>query len=379
MKLQVKEVSGNEKSKAEIEEQLLQKHEETTFQEKPEAKVEEVKVEAPEQAKEVETKEVEDTSNSIPESSGINDDTVLSYIKERYDKDIESVDELFETKESNEKLPEDVLKYFEYKKETGRGIEDFYKLQKDYDNMEEDAVIADYMSIQEEGLDAIDIQDLMDDKFGYDEDDDEKDIRKIKLAKKRELAKARKFFTEQKDKYKIPLESSRDGLSDDQEKKLSDYNKYIEESKTIAESNEKRYDYFLNRTKEVFNNEFKGFEFEVGEKKINYKPGTADELMNKQSDVNNFVSKYVNKDGLMADANGYHKALSVAMNPEKFAQFFYDQGVAASVDDITRKSKNINMDVRKSPQLSTKDGLKIRPIGDSSSGRGLKIRSIKNN
>ena len=132
---------------------------------------------------EVETKEVENTSKDIPESSGVNDDNVLSYIKERYNKDIESVDQLFETKESNEKLPEDVLKYFEYKKETGRGIEDFYKLQKDYDNMEEDAVIADYMSIQEEGLDAIDIQDLMDDKFGYDEDDDEKDIRKIKLAK----------------------------------------------------------------------------------------------------------------------------------------------------------------------------------------------------
>ena len=205
MKLQVKEVSGNEKSKAEIEEQLLQKHEETTSQEKPEAKVEEVKVEAPEQAKEVETKEVENTSKDIPESSGVNDDNVLSYIKERYNKDIESVDQLFETKESNEKLPEDVLKYFEYKKETGRGIEDFYKLQKDYDNMEEDAVIADYMSIQEEGLDAIDIQDLMDDKFGYDEDDDERDIRKIKLAKKENLLRHVNFLLNRKINIKFLL------------------------------------------------------------------------------------------------------------------------------------------------------------------------------
>ena len=98
--------------------------------------------------------------------------------------------------------------------------------------------------------------------------------------------------------------------------------------------------------------------------------------MNKQSDVNNFVGKFLDDKGLIADAKGYHKALAVAMNPEKFAQFFYEQGVAKAVDDVTRKSKNINMDIRKSPQLSTKDGLKIRSVGDKSSGRGLKIRSI---
>lgn len=379
MEFKVKEVGGGQqKSKAEIEENLLKEHEEKLeVQESPNVE----KVETSNDAKGVEVQPQENVSaekTETPESPGISDENVLSYIKERYNKDINSVEELFDTRESNPELPEDVKKYFEYKKETGRGIEDFYKLQKNYDDMDDDSVLADYYSIQEEGLDAIDIMDLMDDKFGFDVDeDDEKDIKKRKLAKKRELAKARKYFNEQKDKYKIPLESSGGGLSEDQESQLNAYQDYIKESETIAEQNKKRYDYFVDQTKKVFTNDFKGFDFSVGDQQINYKPGTADELMNKQLDVNNFVNKFVGQSGLLEDAKGYHRALSVAMNPEKFAQFFYDQGVAAAVDNVTRKSKNINMDVRRSPQLSTKDGLKIRSVGDSSSGRGLKIRSVK--
>lgn len=379
MEFKVKEVGGGQqKSKAEIEENLLKEHEEKLeVQESPNVE----KVETSNDAKGVEVQPQENVSaekTETPESPGISDENVLSYIKERYNKDINSVEELFDTRESNPELPEDVKKYFEYKKETGRGIEDFYKLQKNYDDMDDDSVLADYYSIQEEGLDAIDIMDLMDEKFGFDVDeDDEKDIKKRKLAKKRELAKARKYFNEQKDKYKIPLESSGGGLSEDQESQLNAYQDYIKESETVAEQNKKRYDYFVDQTKKVFTNDFKGFDFSVGDQQINYKPGTADELMNKQLDVNNFVNKFVGQSGLLEDAKGYHRALSVAMNPEKFAQFFYDQGVAAAVDNVTRKSKNINMDVRRSPQLSTKDGLKIRSVGDSSSGRGLKIRSIK--
>ena len=98
---------------------------------------------------------------------------------------------------------------------------------------------------------------------------------------------------------------------------------------------------------------------------------------NVQADVNNFIGKYLNEDGLIKDAKGYHRSLSVAMNPEKFAQFFYDQGVSKTVDNVTRKSKNINMDMRQAPQTVSKDGMKIRPIGNTESGRGLKIRSIK--
>jgi uncharacterized protein (DUF2164 family) len=184
-------------------------------------------------------------------------------------------------------------------------------------------------------------------------------------------------LNEQKDKYKIPLESSGDGLSADQKENLNAYKSYLDESKTVKEQNEKRYDYFLNKTNEVFNNDFKGFDFKVGENNFTYKPGTADEVKNVQKDISNFINKYTDEKGLMSDAKGYHKALSVAMNPDKFAQYFYEQGVSNAVDNVTRKSKNINMDMRQAPQVVSKDGMKIRPVGNTDSGRGLRIRSIK--
>ena len=375
MEIKVREVGiVPEKSRAQVEEQLLQKHEEKfddTAQQNN--SVEKVDMSAPVEA--AKTEKIEDEKTPVPE---INDTDVLSYIRDRYNKDINSVDELFAEKEANEELPEDVSAYFKYKKETGRGIEDFYNLQKDYSDMEEDDVLANYYSITEEGLDAIDIQDIIIDKFSVDEDVDEpKEIKRVRLAKKRELAKAKKFLNEQKDKYKIPLESSGDGLSAEQQENLNAYKSYIEESQTVEEKQKKRYDYFLNKTGEVFNNEFKGFDFKVGENNITYKPGTSDELKNVQSDINNFVGKFMDKEGLISDAKGYHRSMAVAMNPEKFAQFFYDQGVTNAVDNVSRKSKNINMDMRQAPQTVSKDGMKIRPVGDTDSGRGLRIRSIK--
>jgi len=376
MEIKVKDIGlSEEKSKAEIEQELLEKHEEK-FEESAEPAQKAEKVEVVEEKKEEVVAE-EPVEEKTP-SSELSDEDVLTYIKNRYDKEITSVDDLLAEKESAPELPEDVSMYLKYKQETGRGITDFYKTQRDFDTMDDDSLIAEFIAHNEEGLDAIDIQDIMDDKFGFDEElDDPKDIKRKKLSKKRELAKARKFLNEQKDKYKVPLESSGDGLSADQQENLNAYKKYIDESNTIKEAAEKRYDYFLNKTKEVFANDFKGFDFTLGENKYTYKPGTSEELSNTQSDINNFVKKYTDENGLMKDAAGYHKALSVAMNPEKFAQYFFDQGVSSAVDNVTKKSKNINMEMRQSPQVTIKDGRKIRSIGNQSSGRGLKIRSIK--
>jgi len=380
MEFKVKEVTKEEKSRVEVESELLKKHEEK-FEDSGEEKVVVDKVNLSEDASEVKSSGPE-TKEVIEEDkvSEINDTDVLSYIKNRYDKDIKSVDDLFAEKEANLDLPEDVSAYFKYKQETGRGIEDFYNLQKDFDSMDDNAVLANYYSSVEEGLDEIDIQDLIEDKFSYDEELDEaREIKKLKLAKKRELAKAKKFLNEQKDKYNIPLESSGGGLSEDQEKSLNAYKSYIEESKSLEEANSKKAEFFVQKTNDVFNSDFKGFDFNVSDTKLTFKPGTAEELKNKQSNVGNFISQYVGKDGLITDAIGYHKALSVAMNPDKFAQYFYDQGVANAVDNVSRKSKNINMDIRQQSQTVSKDGMKIRPVSNSKNehGRGLKIRSIK--
>jgi hypothetical protein len=382
MEFKVKEVLKEEKSRVEVENELLKKHEEK-FEDSGDEKVDVDKVNVSGDSPEVnsstpESKEV--VEEPINENIGLKDEDVLSYIKNRYDKDIKSVDDLFAEKEANLDLPEDVSAYFKYKQETGRGIEDFYNLQKDFDSMDDNAVLANYYSSVEEGLDEIDIQDLIEDKFSYDEELDEaREIKKLKLAKKRELAKAKKFLNEQKDKYNIPLESSGGGLSEDQEKNLNAYKSYIEESKSLEEANSKKAEFFVQKTNDVFNSDFKGFDFNVSDSKLTFKPGTAEELKNKQSNVGNFISQYVGKDGLITDAVGYHKALSVAMNPDKFAQYFYDQGVANAVDNVSRKSKNINMDIRQQSQTVSKDGMKIRPVSNSRNehGRGLKIRSIK--
>ena len=375
MEIKVRELNGSEqKSVAEVEEKLLKEHEQqlentTTDSNKVEDGVDQV-----DSFKNNENVQPEEEAQEL----GLKDEDVLSYIRDRYNKEITSVDDLFTQQEANEDLPDDVKAFFEYKRETGRGIDDFVKLQKDYDEMDASDLLTNYYSATEEGLDDIDIQDLIEDKFGYDEDlDDDKDIKKRKLAQKRELVKAKKFFNEQKDKYKIPLESSGSGLSDDAQEELQRYKGYIDESNNTQEQTKKRYDYFLNKTKEVFNDEFKGFEFEVGGNKINFKPGDAKELNSLQSNVSNFVNKYMDTEtGLMNDPKGYHRALSMAMNPDKFAQFFYEQGVAATVDNVSKKSKNINMDVRPANQSVTKNGQTIRAISSDSS-RGLKIRSTK--
>ena len=368
-KFVVKAVSDvEEKSTAEVEEQLLKNHEEKFSAEVSEPGSEKVDVVAEEAVAPTDTQE----------AGELKDEDILKYIKDRYNKEITSVDELFATQEANEELPEDVSAFFKYKKETGRGINDFVKLQKNYDDMDPTEVLSNYYSQTEEGLDEIDIQDLIEDKFGYDEDlDEDKDIKKRKLAQKRELVKAKKFFTEQKEQYKTPLESSGSLSSEDQTEEFNRYKSFVEDSTTREEESKRRYSWFVEKTGDVFNDDFKGFEVSVNDKAYTYKPGDASELMNKQKDVNNFIKPYLDSEsGMMKDAEGYHRAMSIAMNPEKFAKFFYEQGKAETIDDVSKKSKNIDM-VRQSPQSFSKDGLKIRPVGDTSSGRGLKIKSIK--
>jgi len=379
MSFEVKSVDVNveEKSRAQVEETLLKKHEEQ-FEDTADKPVDDGIDRVNFSSQETQEIKVEDTPVEETEVK-LEENDVLLYIKNRYDKDINSVDELFAEKEANKDLPEDVSKYLKYKQDTGRGINDFIKLQEDIDEMEDNAILTSYYESTEEGLDQQDIQDIIDDKFLYDEDlDDEKDIRKAKLAKKRELVKAKSFLNEQKDKYKVPLESSGDGLSKDQQESYNAYKKSVEDSKSVAEQNKKKYEYFLNKTESVFNNDFKGFEFSVGDKNISFKPGDAQELKNRQADVNNFIGQFMGDDGLISDAEGYHKALAVAMNPDKFAKHFYEQGVAATIDNVSRKSKNINMDVRQQSQSVSKNGITIRPVSRSNdNGKGLKIRSIK--
>ena len=367
MEIKVKSLDSTEsKSVQEVEKELLEKHEEK-FEDSAD-KEEVANVEAT-------TEETTPTEEPQTESS-LTDEEVLSYIGKRYGKDINSFDELMTERETSEELPEDVASYFKYKKDTGRGMDDYVKLQRDFDSMEDDALLAAYYMTTEEGLNTYDVQDMMD-EFSYDEDiDEDKFIRKQKLAKKKEIAKARKFFTEQKEMYKQPLESSTVGMSEEAKKQQEEYKQYLDDAKSYQEENKRKSEWFEKKTNEVFNTEFKGFEFTLGDNNITYSPGDAAELKKAQNDLSNFYNKYLDDKGLINDAAGYHRALSIAMNPDKFAKFFYEQGQAAAVDDVMRKQKNVSMTTRKAPETTTKGGMKIRSVNPDS-GRGLKIRSIK--
>ena len=384
MDIKVREVTAEEKSSQEIEQELLDKHEEKqqseTGQETTEVKVEEpqenveVKEEnIPEEAPVEEVKVEEPPVMETP--SELNEDEVLSYIGKRYGKEINSIDELVSQREESEPLPNDVAAYLKYKKETGRGFEDYARLQKDYSDFSSDALLREYYTITEEGLDPEDIDDMMD-EFTIDEEIHEaSDIKKIKLAKKKEIAKAKKFLRQQQEQYKQPLESRESSASESNEE-LIEYRQYLESAKTQQEDASQKREWFVKKSDEVFSSEFKGFKFKIGEDEVVYSPGSASELRKAQETPLNFVNKYLDSNGFIKDAEGYHKSLAVAMNPEKFAQFFYEQGKSQATDDVIRKTKNINMSERSAPEVSVKSGFQVKAVSQPSS-KGLRIKSIK--
>lgn len=357
MEIKVKEVSAvEEKSAAQVEENLIEKVEQQQ-EEQPQA--------------------VEQTT--VPEETQgteLREEDVLGYIKNRYDKDISSVDDLFAQKENNEELPEDVSAYFNYKKKTGRGIEDYVKLNRDFDSLDEDQILTEYLLATEEGIDKEDVELLMED-YSYDEElDDESDVKRAKLKKKKAIVKAKKFFNDQKEMYHQPLESSATGISEDNEDYKA-YKQYVENAKTQSEEQSRKVDFFEKETSKVLNQDFKGFKVSIDEANLLYNPGgSVEEIKKSQSTIINFINNHLNEDGLVKNAAEYHKALSAAMNPDKFARFFYEQGKAAATDDVTRKMKNINMSTRSAPEVTSKGGTQFRAINPSE-GRGLKIKSIK--
>jgi hypothetical protein len=320
-----------------------------------------------------------EAQENITQSSELKEEDVLKYIKNTYDKDVSSVNELFAEKEKPQELPEDVSAFLEYKKKTGRGFEDYVKLNRNFKDMDETQLLREYYQATEEDLDAEDIQYMMED-FAYDSEVDEENvIKKKKLAFKKEIGKARKFFEEQKEMYKEPLESSTASISKEQEEQLAAYDQYVKDAQTYEEEIKRRRDWFLKKTDEVFDTEFKGFDFKVGEDKvITFLPSKDVEGIKKvNSGANALAEVYLDSEtGLIKDASGYHRAISVARNPDRFAKFFYEQGKADATEDVTKKIKNVNMTTRSAPQVVKKDGMTIRALNPSE-GRGLKIRSKK--
>ena len=365
MEIKVRSLDGVEpKSVQEVERELLEKHEKELNGELQNELV-------------IDTTSIDNgAQDTTSQEEELSEEKVLSYIGKRYNKQINSFDELMDQRQANEELPEDVSAYLNYKKDTGRGFDDFLKLRKDYDAMDPDNLLREYLADTQQNLDSDDIDVLME-EYTYDEDlDEESKIKRTKIARKKAIAEAKNYFNSQKEKYKFPLESSGMGLSPEEKEEFEAYRQYTKQSKTIEEESNRKRRWFDQKTEEVFSKDFKGFEFDVNDKKILFAPGSGSELRSAQSSPLNFVNKFLDESGLIKDAAGYHKSLSIAMNPEKFAKFFYEQGQADATDDVLRKTKNINMSERRAPEVVNKGGMQVKAVAPDS-GRGLKIRSIK--
>jgi len=271
-------------------------------------------------------------------------------------------------------LPENIEKLVNFMEETGGNINDYVRLNADYSNIDNETLLKEYYKQTKPYLEGDDISLLLED-FSYDEDiDEQRDIRKKKLAFKEEVAKARNFLEETKSKYYDEIKL-RPGVTQDQQKATDFFNRYNEEQK----AGKAKHSEFLKRTNELLTDDFKGFDFNVGESKFRYSVKNPQKVAEAQSDISNFIGTFLNDKGEVKDTKGYHKALYAARNADTIAQHFYEQGKADAVRDVMVKSKNISTEPRKTSSGDVFiNGLKVRAISGADSSK-LKVKTRKFN
>jgi hypothetical protein len=271
-------------------------------------------------------------------------------------------------------LPENIEKLVSFMEETGGNINDYVRLNADYSNIDNETLLKEYYKQTKPYLEGDDISLLLED-FSYDEDiDEQRDIRKKKLAFKEEVAKARNFLEETKSRYYDEIKL-RPGVTQDQQKATDFFNRYNEEQK----AGKAKHSEFLKRTNELLTDDFKGFDFNVGESKFRYSVKNPQKVAEAQSDISNFIGTFLNDKGEVKDTKGYHKALYAARNADTIAQHFYEQGKADAVRDVMVKSKNISTEPRKTSSGDVFiNGLKVRAISGADSSK-LKVKTRKFN
>ena len=260
--------------------------------------------------------------------------------------------------------------------ETGGSLEDYVRLNADYSNVDNNTLLLEYYKTTKPHLNMEEINFLIEDTFQFDEELDEpRDIKKKKLAFKEEIAKAKKHLVGLKDQYYKELKLG-SKLTKEQQEAISFYNKYNQEQQAVVKAQKASADHFLKQTNNVFNQNFKGFDFNVGEKTYRFKVNDIEGTKKYQSDILNFVSEYVDENNMMKDAKGYHKALYAAKNIDKIVKHFYDQGKADAIKETSMNAKNIDMSPRTAAPVVDAGGRKFRVLsGDDSSSLKFKIRN----
>jgi len=287
----------------------------------------------------------------------------------------ETTEEMVAEEKPAVELPENVEKLVEFINETGGTVEDYVRLNQDYSQMDNLTALEEYYKITKPHLDVEERKFLMDETFSYDEEvDDEKDIRRKKIALKEQVAEAKAYLDRQKSKYYEEIKAG-SKLTTEQQKAIDFFNRYNKESESAKQTQERNQNVFNKKTSSLFSDKFKGFEYNLGEKKFRFNVKNVDSVKETQSDIGNFIKKFLNKEGSMEDAAGYHKGLYTAMNADAIAQHFYEQGKADALKTSVEKSKNINMDPRQTNREVKVGGATYRVLsGESTSDFKVKIK-----
>ena len=303
---------------------------------------------------------------------------VVEEITEEVEELVEQVEEaVAEAEATGKPIPENIQKLMEFMEETGGDLQDYVKLNQDYSELDNHTLLKEYYKQTKPHLENEEIDFMMEDYFSYDEEiDDDVDIRRKKIAMKEQVAQARQHLDGAKSKYYEDIKYG-SKLTGEQQKAVDFFNRYTTESKEQEKVADKQHKTFLNKTDKLFNKEFKGFEYKVGEKKFRFNVKDSDAVKDTQSDINNFVKKFLNKNNEMEDAKGYHKSMYTAMNADKVASHFYEQGKADALKNSVAKSKNISMDPRQSHGVVEAGGIKVRALGESSNDFKYKIKNNK--
>ena len=287
-------------------------------------------------------------------------------------------EEVLQKTETQEQVdyPENIQELVKFMNETGGTLEDYVTLNKDYDKFGQMDLLHEYYTQTKPHLTADEIVFLIDDKFSYDKEvDDPKDIKRKELSFKEEVAQAKNHLNQLKDSYYREIKGG-SRLTPEAQKAMDFFNRYNEESEANKKTTQSQRDVFNNKTNSLFNDKFKGFEYNVGEKRFRFNVKNVNEVRENQSDINNFTKKFLDKENKMADAPGYHKALFTAMNSDAIAQHFYEQGKSDAIKESVKTAKNINMDPRSAHQEVEVGGIKARVIsGDDLSGIKLKLKN----
>ena len=283
---------------------------------------------------------------------------------------------IVESVEAGKDLPENIQKLLEFMEDTGGDLEDYVRLNQDYSELDNNALLKEYYKQTKPHLNNEEIEFLMEDTFSYDEDvDEEVEIKRKKLALKEQVAQAKAHLDSAKSKYYEDIKYG-SKLTSEQQKAIDFFNRYNKESEEQQKATKQSQSVFTQKTNEVFNSNFKGFEYNIGDKRFRFNVNDVDTVKRNQSDITNFTKKFLDENSTLKDAKGYHKSMFTAMNADAIAAHFYEQGKTDALKDSIARSKNINMDPRQQHSgMVEAGGIKVRVLGENSNDFKFKIKN----